>query len=144
MSTYNELMEQAYKASESSVARRLKVGAVLTDGTIMITGYNHMPKGYAPECDHEIFTDDYHSLGLESYENVIHAEVDLILKAAKHCVPTRGATVVITDSPCLHCAELLVEAGISEVIYDREYRITDGIEYLKKNNVKCIKLSDLK
>lgn len=139
--TEKELMLEAYREAENSVARRLKVGAVLTDGTLILKGHNHMPKGYSPECDHEIFTDEYESLGLESYSNVIHAEVDVLIQAARYCVPTRGATVVITDSPCLRCAELLVEAGISKVIYDREYRITDGIEYLKKNGVEVVKFS---
>lgn len=140
--TPTDLMLEAHKESEKSVARRLKVGAVIDDhGILTLRGYNHMPVGYSPECDHEVFTDEYEVIGLESYPNVIHAEVDIITQAAKSGTTLRDTVMYITDSPCLRCAELIVSSGISRVVYDREYRIKDGLEYLKNNGVEVEQLS---
>lgn len=59
----------------------------------------------------------------------IHAEINLLKKMPN---PTM---VVVSHSPCLECAKALVSAKVALVRYLTEYRIRDGIDYLKENGV---------
>lgn len=126
-------MSRAYLESTKSVAKRLKVGACLDSEGIVLVGHNHMPMGMEPEC--EFIEGDSQ---LISKPDVIHAEMDCILECARVGIPTHGATLYITDSPCLRCAQTIVRAGITTVVYNRAYRIRDGLQYLESNGVKVI------
>ena len=42
-----------------------------------------------------------------------------------------------TYAPCFDCAKLIIQAGVSRVVYSEEYRITKGIEFLKQFNIDC-------
>lgn len=64
----------------------------------------------------------------------IHAEEALLKKMPNPVI------VNVTHSPCLKCAKLLVEHKVKRVLYLNEYRIKDGIEYLKANGVEVIKI----
>lgn len=55
----------------------------------------------------------------------IHSEVDAITHAARLGIPTQGAIAIVTRYPCEACARALVSAGISEVYYGRQQKITD-------------------
>lgn len=106
--------------SEAGTCERLKVGAVLVYARRIISiGYNGAPAGM-PHCYHREDDD-------RPCERAVHAEVNAIAFAAKHGVPTKGSTLYTTDSPCLNCARLIINAGIEEVIYGREYRDARGV-----------------
>jgi len=64
--------------------------------------------------------------------NVIHAEMNALMFAAKQGISTNGATMYVTHSPCINCAKHIIQAGIKRVVYSEEYRENDGIELLKK------------
>ena len=51
-----------------------------------------------------------------------------------------GATLYVTASPCLECAKLIIQAGITRVVYRDEYRLTDGIDLLKKAGIEVEKV----
>jgi len=51
-------------------------------------------------------------------------------------VPTKDATIIVTLSPCKYCAGLIINAGISEVLFISEYRDNSSIELLKNAGVK--------
>jgi len=57
--------------------------------------------------------------------------------AARSGRSTEGATLYCTLSPCLECAKLIINSGVLRVVYYDQYRITDGIDLLKKANIKC-------
>lgn len=65
----------------------------------------------------------------------IHAEANLLKKMSNPDM------VIVSHSPCLNCSKLLVEAGVKKVVYYLEYRIKDGIEYLKANGVEVSQLT---
>jgi len=73
-------------------------------------------------------------------EFTVHAEQNVITFAAKNGISTKDTTLYITLSPCKTCAKLIVQAGISRVVYKNDYRDNEGIEFLKKCKVKCQKL----
>ena len=44
-------------------------------------------------------------------------------------------------SPCFDCAKLIIQAGVKRVVYSEAYRNTSGVDFLRKNNIKCKKLT---
>lgn len=113
-----------------STCRRLHVGAVLVkDGRTISTGYNGAPAGF-PHCTPDICNEDH------SCKRTIHAEMNAILFAGKYGISTEGSELFTTHAPCLECAKAMVNAGISQVFYESEYRNTDGIELLAQAGVK--------
>ena len=124
----NTLMKTAFIFSEASHCKRNKVGAVIsTDGRIISTGYNGMPSGFTNEC--EDMSDNTKRL-------VIHAEANAILFAAKNGVSLKGSKLTLTLSPCVECAKMIIQAGITYVEYHNEYRLNEGIRLLEKAGVK--------
>jgi dCMP deaminase len=114
-------MECAWVWSKRSTCERLHVGAVLSrEGRILVTGYNGSPTS-AVHCDHA---------DGEFCNTAVHAEANLIAFAAKWGVETNGADIHVTHMPCRKCAELLCNAGIRSVKYDRPYRDTSGVDLL--------------
>jgi dCMP deaminase len=72
---------------------------------------------------------------------VLHAETNAIAKLAKSNESGCGATLFITHSPCLDCAKLIYQSGISSVYYGDSYRDNAGIEFLEKSGVKINQIS---
>jgi dCMP deaminase len=66
----------------------------------------------------------------------LHAEANAILKVAKSTQSSDGATLYVTMSPCIECAKLIIQAGISRVVYSEEYRDTSGLKLLEKAGIK--------
>lgn len=136
MKDYIHKLDYAKSIAEKSKARRLKVGCAIIDNkdNILITGYNHMPKGFGDNCEDDTLE------GLVTKKELIHAEEDAITTAAKIGLKLEGTSIYITHSPCLSCAKLIVQSGIKTVIYHEEYRLKDGIDFLRKCNINIIKI----
>ena len=115
--------------AENSYCERRKVGALLVkDRTIISDGFNGTPAGFENICEDENgITKTY----------VLHAEANAITKVARSNNSSDGSTLYVTASPCLDCAKLIIQAGISRVVYNELYRITDGIDPLKRAGVEC-------
>jgi deoxycytidylate deaminase len=69
---------------------------------------------------------------LTTKPEVLHAETNAIAKLAKSSESGMGATMFITHSPCLDCAKLIYQSGISSVLYRNSYRDTAGLDFLSK------------
>lgn len=129
------LMAMAWAAAGRGTCNRLKVGAVLAlDSRPISIGYNGSP----PKLQHC----DGSCNEKNPCKNTIHAEHNAIKWALEHN-PTAshldGCTLYITDSPCLVCCWMILGSGIKRVVYDRPYRITTGIDYLKFKGVEVIR-----
>jgi dCMP deaminase len=147
-------MDWALRSAQLSHARRLKVGAVIVkDDSVISYGYNGMPSGWDNNCEDELLTYDTRDVDeswqllsdgrytkLKTKPEVLHAESNAIAKLAKSNESGMGATMFITHAPCLDCAKLIYQSGISSVFYRDTYRSTDGIEFLKKSNIEVINL----
>ena len=108
--------------SENSYCTRRKVGALLVkDKMIISDGYNGTPSGFPNKCE-----DDNN----RTLPYVLHAEANAITKVAKSNNSSEGSTLYVTDSPCIECAKLIIQAGIKRVVYSKLYRVTDGIELM--------------
>ena len=100
---------------------------------IISDGYNGTPSGFENVCEDENgVTKPY----------VLHAEANAITKVAKSGNSSLGATLYVTASPCLECAKLIIQAGISRVVYQEEYRITDGVDLLRRAGIQVEKFEE--
>ena len=120
-------LEMAEIWAQNSYCKRRKVGALLVkDRTIISDGYNGTPSGFENICEDENgVTKPY----------VLHAEANAITKVAKSGNSSEGATLYVTASPCAECAKLIIQSGISRVVYRDAYRLTDGIDLLKRAGI---------
>lgn len=125
-------LKMAHIWAENSTARKLHVGALIVkDKMIISDGYNGTPCGFDNNC--EIENEDG---SLTTKVEVLHAEANAITKVAKSTQSCENATLYCTDSPCIQCAKLIIQAGISRLVYDREYHKTEGLELLAKAGIK--------
>lgn len=109
--------------AENSYCKRRQVGALLVKNkTIISDGYNGTPTGFENVCEDETG---------HTYPYVLHAEANAITKIARSGNNSEGATLYVTTSPCIECAKLIIQAGITRVVYSENYRLADGLELLK-------------
>lgn len=133
-------MKVAKLTGELSYARRLQVGAVIVKNDSVISyGYNGMPAGWDNNCEYEMKWPNGEIRGLKTKEEVLHAEMNALMKLAKSHSSGENASMFVTHAPCLDCAKGIYQAGIKEVIYQEEYRNIDGIEFLEKCNIRITK-----
>ncbi len=117
--------------AENSYCRRRQVGALLVkDKRIISDGYNGTPSGFENVCEDE-------ASGLTK-PYVLHAEANAISKVARSNNSSDGATLYVTASPCLECAKLVIQAGIRRVVFAELYRITDGVDLLRRAGIECV------
>jgi len=155
-------MKAASVYAELSTARRLQVGCVIVkDNTIIGIGYNGMPSGWDNNCEEMLYvlkeecysTDKrmiyegytetaYGWTKLTSKQEVLHAESNAIAKVSRSTNSSEDASMFITHAPCLECAKMIYQSGIKEVYYKNSYRSEDGINFLKKCDVKVVQYNE--
>ena len=123
-------MRMAFIWAANSYCKRRKVGALLVkDKMIISDGYNGTPSGFENICEDENdVTKPY----------VLHAEANAITKVARSNNSSEGATLYVTSSPCIECAKLIIQAGIIRVVYADAYRLSDGIDLLRRANIEMV------
>ena len=118
--------------AENSYCIRRQVGALIVkDKMIISDGYNGTPVGFENVCE----DDDDHT---KPY--VLHAEANAITKVAQSNNSSRGATLYVTTSPCIECSKLIIQAGIRRVVFGEQYRLTDGVDLLKRAGIECVQM----
>lgn len=155
--------QMAELVAGQSTCCRMQVGAILVkDSRVISIGFNGAPSGQEHCEDHfaqlyetafknqfpsyEEFRASrtfYDAHGKWSIENELHAEQNAILFAAKNGISTAGSTLYVTYSPCVHCAKVIITAGIVRVFYKNLYdRSQDGLILLNKNGIECRQLTE--
>ena len=131
-------MKTAHTFAELSSARRLKVGAIVVkDDRIISIGYNGMPAGWDNNCEDETRYEDGGVI-LKTKPEVLHAETNALCKLAKSNESGLDADLFVTHAPCLDCAKLIYQSGISRVHYSTSYRDDFGIKFLEKSGVEVV------
>lgn len=111
---------------------RRKVGAiVLREGAEISHGFNGTVSGFPNVCELPDGTTN---------QETIHAEVNALSKCLQAGVSVKGCEIWITLSPCIDCAKLIVQSGITCVRYIEDYRDNSGLLLLKKAGIKIEKL----
>ncbi|CEA16694.1 MAG TPA: dCMP deaminase family protein [Fermentimonas caenicola] len=123
-------MRMAYIWSENSYCKRRKVGALLVkDKMIISDGYNGTPSGFENICEDE---------DNKTKPYVLHAEANAITKVACSNNSSKDATLYVTSSPCIECAKLIIQAGINRVVYADAYRLSDGVDLLRRAGIELV------
>jgi dCMP deaminase len=123
-------MAMAEAASRESKCPRTQVGcAVVLESGIIAPGFN----GHASGGPNEWAYSD------TGNPEVVHAELNALGKCLEQGLSAKGASVYVTLSPCLPCAMLLVRAKVKRVVYRDDYRLTEGLDYLRKYKIPTIK-----
>lgn len=126
----NRYLRMATIWAENSYCKRRQVGCLLVkDKMIISDGYNGTPTGFENDCETPEYT---------SKPYVLHAEANAITKVAKSSNSSDGSTLYVTDSPCIECSKLIIQAGIKRVVYGRAYRLTDGIDLLSRAGIEVV------
>lgn len=132
-------MQMAEAAARRSTCYRMSVGAILVDQNNVIgIGYNGPPAGQE------------HCTGVTCPGNsgctrAVHAEVNALHRSSispasfHHDYSFRK--IYVTASPCLACAQELVDYGVMNVFFTNEYRIKDGIDYLIESGHKVFRMT---
>jgi len=154
-------MAWADRTAQLSHAKRLQVGAVIVkDDSVISYGYNGMPAGWDNACEDKVWDpgaggwldpeefdikypyEGWHEgaqrnvrYALKTKPEVLHAESNAIAKLAKSSNSGLGATLFVTHSPCLQCAKLILQSGISSVYYNENYRDDSGLTLLEKSGI---------
>lgn len=161
-------MRTAENYAGLSTAVRLKVGAIVVrDDRIISIGYNGMPSGWDNTCENKEWCSGGGWLSAEEiiegwpYEGtyldadgntmqgryrlktkpeVLHAEANAVAKIARSSESAEGAVMFVTHGPCVECAKLIYQSGITQVFYRDNYRDNLGVDFLKQAGVVVNKL----
>tara|TARA_X000001036_G_C20344282_1_gene669799 strand:+ start:98 stop:511 length:414 start_codon:yes stop_codon:yes gene_type:complete len=121
-------MSIAEETAKLSHATRAKVGCIIVkDNRIISIGYNGMPSGWDNECEADGKTKP----------EVLHAEANAITKLARSSDSSEGSALFCSHMPCIECAKLIHQSGISSVYYLINYKAAKGSgeEFLKISNI---------
>jgi dCMP deaminase len=132
-------MEIAHLVSQRSTCLRRKVGAILVKGRrILATGYNGAPSG----IDHcgmsgclrqkmNIPSGERHELC-----RGLHAEQNAIIQAAVFGTSIKGSMLYCTNVPCVVCVKMLINAGVTEIVYSGDYPDELAKKMLEESGLK--------
>ena len=124
-----------------STCRRRQVGAILVkDRNILATGYNGVPSGIS-HCDAagclrerlKVPSGERHELC-----RGLHAEQNAIIQAARHGVNIDTSTLYCTTMPCIICTKMLINAGITRVVYGEGYADDLAREMISETGIKVV------
>lgn len=123
-------LRMAKEWAKLSHCTRKQVGALLVkNGVIISDGYNGTPSGFPNTCENDEG---------ETHWYVLHAEANAILKVAKSTNNAHGSTLYITLSPCKDCCKLILQSGITRMVYLDAYKDTTAIDFLKNSGVEVV------
>jgi dCMP deaminase len=123
-------LRMAQEWAKLSHCNRKQVAALLVkNGVIISDGYNGTPSGFPNACEND--------LG-ETHWYVLHAEANAILKVAKSTNNAHGSTLYITLSPCKDCCKLILQSGITRMVYLNAYKDTTAIDFLRNSGVEVV------
>ena len=128
-------LRMALSWSKLSHCERKKVGAIIVkDAMIISDGYNGTPAGFDNCCENDNGETNWY---------VLHAEANAILKVAKSTNNCKGATLYLTLSPCRDCSKLVIQSGITRVVFMNGYKDTSGIDFLKNAGVEVEQIENI-
>ncbi|MEG0072263.1 MAG: cytidine/deoxycytidylate deaminase family protein [Raoultibacter sp.] len=131
-------MKLATEVASRTTCLRRAVGAIIVkDRRILSTGYNGVPTGIR-HCDEVGCLRE--QLGVPSGQRHeicrgLHAEQNAIIQAARYGTNIEGASIYITTQPCIVCAKMIINAGITEIVYQNPYPDELSQEMLKESGI---------
>ena len=141
--SYDEyFMEMAYVIAKRSTCLRRKVGAILVkDKHILSTGYNGAPKGLQHCSEVGCLREKLNVPHGQRHEicRGLHAEQNAIIQASVFGVSIKDSVLYCTNTPCVVCAKMLINAGVKKIIYDGDYPDDLAKKILQESKIKVEK-----
>lgn len=133
MPSHEYYMSLAEAVSKGSKCKKKQVGSVIVDkeGRVVSLGFNGTPRGS------EFPSESFQPEGTFTNPWVLHSELNAVIFAKRDIT---GCKLYVTLSPCLSCAAIIVQTGITEVYYQEEYRDITGISFLRDHGVSCFQI----
>lgn len=138
-------MDLATNLAERSHCVKIKVGAVLTKDTRIVSlGYNGPPAG-THNCDIEWPEKGCPRDSKGGCSLALHAEQNAIIYASKNNVPLENCSIYVTLAPCLSCARIIYASGIKKVIYLNSYAeykgigVEEGVDFLTRFGIEVVR-----
>lgn len=131
-------MTLANQVATRTTCLRRAVGAVIVkDRRILATGYNGVPSGIRHCSEVGCLREQ---LGVPSGQRHeicrgLHAEQNAIIQAAKYGIDISGSSIYVNTQPCVVCAKMLINAGITEVVFQNPYPDELACEMLREAGV---------
>ncbi len=136
-------MDIARLVARRSTCLRRQVGAVVVkDKHILATGYNGTPSGITHCSEVGCLRQKLNVPSGERHElcRGLHAEQNAIIQAAKHGVNIAGATLYCTNSPCVICSKMIINAGVLKIVYLEGYPDTLSRDMLREAGIETCPL----
>lgn len=136
-------MDITHLVAKRSTCLRRRVGAILVkDKRILTTGYNGAPSGIAHCLDIGCLREKNRVPSGERHElcKGSHAEQNAIVQAATYGIPIKDATLFCTNLPCSICIKMIINAGITTVLYEEGYPDTLSEELIKEAGITLTKI----
>lgn len=131
-------------ALRSNCIKRKVAAVIVKDKRIISTGYNGTPRGITncneggcPRCN------AFGKSGVDLGDCLCsHAEENAIVQSAYHGVNIQSSTLYTTFSPCLMCTKMIINSGISEVVFQSQYPLGEtSLKLLKESYIQVRKIS---
>lgn len=135
LSTYRKILA-ALQEETTCLSRATAALVISPDGSIIATGYNGVPRKIK-HCTDTGKCPRVASLPGGDLEKCVgaHAEENCIANSALEGIRLKDGIMFCTHSPCLGCAKLIINSGISKVIYFTEYPAPGALELLHEAGV---------
>ena len=132
----------------SCIRKNRQVGAVIVkNNRVLATGYNGAPSGVLNCVERGFCLRDKLKIKsgiMQEMCYAAHAEQNALAQAAKLGHAVEGATIYITHSPCSVCSRILINAGITRIVFDENYPDDFSIELLKESKTKFEQFGKIK
>ncbi len=144
---YNEFMAMALEEAKKANCAKGKVGAVIVlNDKVLGKGNNSVPNNCQPCTINNCLRKKY---GLKSGERqeicrAVHAEQNAILNCLKNGEDISKSTIYVTKSPCMICAKIIINSGISKVVYANKYPDTEAFKILDEAGIITEYIEDMK
>ena len=132
-------MRMADLVSTRSTCLRRQVGAVVVkEKRVLSTGYNGAPRGlrHCAEVGCARQQANVESGTRHELCRGVHAEQNAVIQDAYFGVSIKDSTIYTTNFPCVMCTKILVNAGITEIVYKDEYVDPLSRDILKESGVR--------
>lgn len=132
-------LEVAELVAKRSTCLRRKVGAVaVRDKRILASGYNGAPSGLVHCEDIGCIRQKLNIPSGQRQElcRALHGEQNIIIQAVLHGVDLKGASLYVTNQPCVTCTKMLISVGVKEIIISEGYPDELARKMLKEAGIK--------
>ena len=146
ITTENYFLEIANTVAKRSTCLRNQVGCVIVrDNHILTTGYNGAPQNLSHCLDIGCIREKENIPSGTQHElcRGVHAEQNAIIQGSLHGISLLGSVLYCTHQPCILCAKMIINAGITKIYYLNSYPDTRSLELLDEANIKHIAYKDI-